>query len=130
MTTSSNIGKNLGSILRQRIVTILLTLTKLAIISGISPPHLGRIGGGVRFPLASILQKMAKPLGLRESELLSLAGYLSPRSPSSIEGRGINYIGRQFGPYVGRVLSQEPVEVQSTVIGVLNILKSLAKVLK
>ena len=78
MTTSSNIGKNLGSILRQRMVTILLTLTKLAIISGISLPHLGRIGGWVRFPLASILQKIAKPLGLGESELLSLAGYLSP----------------------------------------------------
>ena len=122
--------KSLGRIIKQRRLMIRLTLQKLAILSMISVSHLGRIERGERFPSASILQRMAKPLGFEESELFSLAGYLSPRSPSSIEGRGINYIGRQFGPYVGRVLSQEPVEVQSTVIGVLNILKSLAKVLK
>ncbi|GAI09680.1 unnamed protein product, partial [marine sediment metagenome] len=38
-------------------------------------------------------------------------------------------LGR-LDPYVGRILSQEPVEVQRTVIGILSILKSIAKVVK
>ena len=70
--------KSLGRIIKQRRLMIRLTLQKLAILSMISVSHLGRIERGERFPSASILQRMAKPLGFEESALFSLAGYLSP----------------------------------------------------
>ena len=37
------------------------------------------------------------------------------------------YSSGRLDPYVARVLAQEPVEVQRAVIGILTILKSLAK---
>ena len=127
--TNNNSGKNLGRILKQRRLMIPLTLGKMTIISGISPSHLGRIERGERFPSASVLRKIAKPLGFEESELFSLAGYLSPPSAGIEEGKAA-YSGGQLDPYVSKVLSQEPVEVQRTVIGILSILKTIAKALK
>jgi len=124
--TNNNNGKYLGRILKQRRVMIPLTLRGLAAISGMSSSHLGRIERGERFPSASILRKIAKPLGFEESELFSLAGYLSPQ-PSSLDEESADYSGGRLDPYVGRILSQEPVEVQRTVIGILSILKSIAK---
>ncbi len=127
--TDHNNGKNLGRILKQRRIMLLLTLRKIATISGVSSSHLGRIERSERFPSASILRKIAKPLGFEESELFSLAGYLS--SPATaIEEGSTGYSGRQLDPYVSMILSQEPVAVQRTVIGILNILKSIAKVIK
>ena len=123
---TNNNSKYLGRILKQRRVMIPLTLRGLAAISGTSSSHLGRVERGERFPSASILRKIAKPLGFEESELFSLAGYLSPQS-SSPDERSTDYSGRRLDPYAGRILSQEPVEVQRTVIGILSILKSLAK---
>lgn len=122
-------NKNLGRIIKQRRLMIPLTLRKLAIFSSISASHLGRIERGERFPSASILRRMAKPLGFEESELFSLAGYLSPPL-AGIEEEEANYIGGQLDPYVRRMLEQEPIEVQRTVIGILSILKSIAKALK
>ncbi len=122
--TNNNNGNYLGRILKQRRVMIPLTLRRLAAISGMSPSHLGRIERGERFPSASILRKIAKPLGFEESELFSLAGYLSPQSSREKYGLG------RLDPYVARVLAQEPVEVQRTVIGILSILKSIAKAVK
>ncbi len=128
MTKDDN-GKYLGRILKQRRVMIPLTLRGLAAISGTSSSHLGRGERGERFPSASILRKIAKPLGFEESELFSLAGYLSPQ-PSSPDEGSTDYSGGRLDPYVSRILSQEPVEVQRTVIGILSILKSIAKALK
>ncbi len=128
MTNNDSSGY-LGRILKQRRVMIPLTLRGLAAISGTSSSHLGRIERGERFPSASILRKIAKPLGFEESELFSLAGYLSPQSSSPDEG-STDYSGGRLDPYVGRILSQEPVEVQRTVIGILSILKSIAKAAK
>lgn len=122
----NNSGKNLGKLLKQRRIMIPLTLRKISIISGVSPSHLGRIERGERFPSASVLQKIAKPLDFGESEIFSLAGYLSSQSPRVEEVRS-NYSTKQLDPYVSKVLSQEPVEVQRTVIGILSILKSIAK---
>ena len=127
MTTTNN--KNLGRMLKQRRVMIPLTLGKMAAITGISPSHLGRIERGERFPSASVLQKMAKPLGFEESELFSLAGYLSCQ-PSGIEEKRANYSDGQLDFYVSKMLSQESVEVQRTVIGILSILKSIAGTMK
>ena len=124
--TNNNNGNYLGRILKQRRVMTPLTLRGLATISGMSSSHLGRIERGERFPSALILRKIAKPLGFEESELFSLAGYLSPQ-PSSLDEESADYSGGRLDPYVGRILSQEPVEVQRTVIGILSILKSIAK---
>ncbi|MBA7518008.1 hypothetical protein ES705_10073 [subsurface metagenome] len=121
---TNNNSKYLGGVLKQRRVMIPLTLRGLAAISGTSSSHLGRIERGERFPSALILRKIAKPLGFEESELFSLAGYLSPQPSREEYGLG------RLDPYVGRILSQEPVEVQRTVIGILSILKSIAKVVK
>ena len=124
--TTNNSGENLGRILKQRRLMVSLTLREMAAVSGISSSHLGRIERGERFPSASVLRKIAKPLDFEEGELFSLAGYLS--SPLlRVEEEKTNYSGGQLDPYVSRVLSQEPVEVQRTVIGILTILKSIAK---
>ena len=117
---------NLGKIIRQQRVTLPLTLHQLAAMSGVSPSHLGRIEKGERFPSASILRKIARPLGFDEDELFTLAGYLSPRPPSIAE-KNPEYSGGRLDPYVARVLSQEPVDVQRAVIGILTILKSIAR---
>jgi len=126
--TNNNNSQDLGRILKQRRMMIPLTLRKVTSAAGISSSHLGRIERGERFPSASILRKIAKPLGFEESELFSLAGYLSP--PPSIEEEKADYRGKQLDPFVSQILSQEPVEVQHTVIGILSILKSIAKALK
>ena len=107
--TNNNNGEYLGRILKQRRVMIPLTLRGLAAISGTSSSHLGRIERGERFPSATILRKVAKPLGFEESELFSLAGYLSPRL-SGPDEESADYGGGRLDSYVGSILSQEPVE--------------------
>jgi len=114
-----------SEILRQQRVLMSLTLGELAENSGVSSSHLGRIERGERFPSARILRRLAKPLGFEESELFALAGYLSSQAPSIAE-ESPAYIGRRLDPYVAKVLSQESVEVQRAVIGILSILKSIA----
>ena len=125
----NNNNQNLGRMLKQRRLMIPLTLRELAKISGISSSHLGRIERGERYPSASVLRKLAKPLSFEEGELFSLAGYLSPPS-AGIREESIAYTGGQLDPYVGKILSQEPVEIQRAVLGILTILKSIAKVLE
>jgi len=126
--TNNNSGRNLGRILKQRRGMILLTLREMAATSGVSSSHLGRIERGERFPSASILRRIAKPLGFEESELFSLAGYLSSPLAGIEEGKA-EYFGGQLDPYVSNVLSREPLEVQRTVIGILSILKRIASTL-
>lgn len=89
MTNSNDLGK----ILKQRRVTIPLTLWELARASGVSASHLSRIERGKRFPSARILQKFAKPLGFREEELFSFAAlrgwvFLSDFGSGEIYGKG------------------------------------------
>ena len=122
----SNYTNHLGGIIKQRRVTVPLTLQELAVMSGVSSSHLGRIERGERFPSARILQKIAKPLGFEEDELFALAGYLSPQ-PASIAEQNPDYSGRRLDPYIASVLAREPVDVQRAVIGILTILKSIAK---
>ena len=118
--------ENLGELIRQRRVMIPLTLQELGSMAGVSPSHLGRIEKGGRYPSARILRKIAQPLGFDENELFALAGYLSPR-PAGVAESGSEYIGGGLDPYVARVLAQEPVEVQRAMIGILTILRSIAK---
>jgi transcriptional regulator with XRE-family HTH domain len=122
--TDKQIG--LGEIIRQQRVAIPLTLQELANLAGVSPSHLGRIERGERFPSARILRKIARPMGFEEDELFTMAGYLSPQAEGVAEPQA-GYTGGRLDPYVSRVLSQEPIEVQHAVIGILSMLKSIAK---
>jgi len=120
-------NNNLGRILKQQRIAIPLTLQELATTSEVSSSHLGRIERGERFPSAHILRRIAKPLGFDEDELFTLAGFLSPQTPGVAEERGSSYGGRHLDPYVAKLLGEEPVEVQRSVIGILTLLKSIAK---
>jgi len=122
----SNQKNHLGGIIKQQRISLSLTLQEVAAKSGVSASHLGRIERGERFPSAHILQRIAKPLAFEEDELFTLAGYLSPQ-PSMIAEKNPSYSSERVDPYVARVLGQEPVEVQRAVIGILSILKSIAK---
>ena len=117
---------DLGRIIKQQRIAIPLTLQELTAKSGVSSSHLGRIERGERFPSAHVLRKIAGPLEFGEDELLTLAGYLSPQAHRIAE-EGPGYSGHRVDPFVARVLAQEPVEVQRAVIGILTILKSLAR---
>jgi len=120
-----DVNINLGKILKQQRLSLPLTLRELSAMSGVSASHLGRIERGERFPSGSILRRIAKPLGFEEDELFTLAGYLSTPAPSVAEGR--QYYGGELDPYVARMLTQEPVEMQRALVGILSILKSIAK---
>jgi transcriptional regulator with XRE-family HTH domain len=123
---SSYTNNDLGKILKQQRISIPLTLQELAAESGVSSSHLGRIERSERFPSARILRKIAKPLGFDEDELFTLAGFLSPQASGVAEETG-RYNSRQLDPYVARMLSEETPEVQRSVIGILSLLKSIAK---
>lgn len=120
-------NNDLGKIIKQQRITVPLTLQELAAESGVSSSHLGRIERGERFPSARILRKIAKPLGFDEDELFTLAGFLSPQTSGVAEESGTRYSSRQLDPYVARMLAEEPPEVQRAVIGILSLLKSVAK---
>ena len=119
--------KELGKIIKQQRVTVPLTLQELASESGVSSSHLGRIERGERFPSARILRKIAKPLGFDEDELFTLAGFLSPQNGGTAEEGKPHYSNRHLDPYVARMLAEEPPEIQRAVIGILSLLKSIAK---
>jgi len=112
--------EELRKTIRQRRIALGLTLKELAAMSGISASYLGRLERGDRFPSARVLRKIAKPLNFSESEVFTLAGYLS--QPPTSEA----HLGK-LDSYVAAVLSQEPAEIQRNVITILSVLKSLAK---
>jgi transcriptional regulator with XRE-family HTH domain len=123
MTTNNS---DLGKILKQQRINVPLTLQELAAESSVSSSHLGRIERGERFPSARILRKIAKPLGFNEDELFTLAGFLTPQV-SGVAESGAHYNARQLDPYVARMLAEEPPEIQRAVIGILSLLKSIAR---
>ena len=114
---------DLGKILKQRRVMMSLTLHELSARSGVSSSHLGRIEGGERFPSGRTLRRLAKPLGFEETELFTLANYLSPQISTVVESPN----GGRLDPYVAKVLSEESVETQRSVVTILNVLKGMAK---
>jgi len=116
-------NRNLGKILKQRRVMIPLTLQGLSAKSGVSESHLGRLERGERFPSARILRKIARPLGFSEHELLAFADYLPSQSLNMDDSVNV----RQLDPYVAAVLSQDPVEIQRTIVAVHSVLKNMAK---
>lgn len=126
MIQNINDKNDLGKILKQRRLIAKLTLDQLSITSGVSAAHLSRIERGERYPSAHILRKIAKPLGIAESGLFAFAGYLSHQLPNMVGSTN----DRQLDPYVATVLSQEPPDIQRTVIGILAILKEITKAKK
>jgi transcriptional regulator with XRE-family HTH domain len=117
---------HIGGILKQQRISLPLTLQELASKAKVSASHLGRIERGERFPSAHILRKIAAPLGFEENDLFTLAGYLSAPVSATAERVPIYASGR-LDPYVARILSQEPPELQRAVIGILTILRSIAR---
>ena len=115
---------DLGRILKQQRTVVPLTIRELAVKSGVSTSHLSRVERGERSPSASVLRRIAQPLGFKEDELFMLAGYLSPQ-PYSPAGNPETNGG--LDPYVAMVLGNEPVDIQRTVIKILGILKRLAR---
>ena len=116
----------MGGIIKQQRIALALTLQELSARTGVSASHLGRMERGERFPSAHILRKIAGYLNFGEDELFTLAGYLSPQSTMIAEKSPV-YGSERLDPYVARVLAQEPVEMQRAVIGILAILKSIAR---
>ena len=116
---------HLARILRQQRIAMGLTAKDLATASGISQSHVGRIERGERSPSANVLRRFAKPLGFKEDELFTLAGFLSPALGHEVKDKPVETILR-LDPYVAQVLAQEPVEIQRFVIGILAMLKGLA----
>ena len=117
----------IGELIKQKRVSIPLTLHELSINSCVSSSHIGRIERGERFPSAHVLRKIAKPLGFEEEELFMLAGFLSDTSndqENSVSSSNYNF---KIDPLVVSVLAREPVEVQRTVIGILSLLKAIAQ---
>ncbi len=120
-------NNDLGKMLKQKRINTPLTLMELSAASGVSSSHLGRIERGERFPSARILRKVAKPLGFKEEELFTVAGFLSPQKSTGAEESTALYNSRHLDPYVARLLAEEPAEIQRSVIGILSLLKSVAQ---
>ena len=118
-------GNRLGQSIKVRRVVMPLTLQELAAAAHVSASHLGRIERGERFPSASVLRKIAKPLRFSEAELFALAGYLSAEPSGTAEGTVQDTVGK-LDPYTAMVLASEPVAVQRAVTGILSIMKELA----
>jgi len=119
-------SRELGRIIKQQRVAVDLTLQQLSTKSGVSPSHLGRVERGQRFPSAHVLHNIAGHLGFDEDELFTLAGYLSPPM-AGVGDRETNYRGGRLDPYVAGVLGQETPEIQRAVVGILTMLKNIAR---
>jgi len=69
---------------------------------------------------------LASQAKTKKAELFTLASYLSPQ-PHSIGEMEPPPNSKRLDPYVARVLEQEPVDVQRTVVRILTILKNIAR---
>jgi transcriptional regulator with XRE-family HTH domain len=125
MLNEKSTPDKLGELLRVQRAAMHLTLHQLSAQSNVSPSHLGRIEKGTRFPSAKVLNRLAGPLGFGQEELLEMAGFMSPDSPAN-EKAGTVKTGR-VDPYVAKILGEESPEIQRTLLGILSILKNIAR---
>jgi transcriptional regulator with XRE-family HTH domain len=119
--------KKIGEIIKRQRLSIPMTLLKLSSDSGVSQSHIGRIERGERLPSARVLRKIAKPLGFKEEELFMIAGFLSGPSNDQENSTNNTYRHLKIDPLVANFLASEPAEVQRAVIGILSLLKIVAK---
>ena len=117
---------DLQRLLKQHRTAVQLKLTELATASGVSASHLGRIERGERLPSAYTLRRIAEPLALDEGELFTLAGFLSPIPTEDAAEKAGDTFSR-LDPYVTKLLAEESFEMQRCVLGILSVLRSLAK---
>ena len=117
---------HLGRVIKQQRMAMPLTLTQVADASGVSSSHLGRIERGERFPSATILRRIARPLGFDESELFTLAGFLSPIPTEDANVKSGDTVSR-LDPYVAKIIAEKPVAAQRALVGILSILESMAE---
>ena len=122
MNNSSN---HIGTMLKSRRLVMAQTLSELAMVSGVSASHIGRIERGERFPSASVLRRVAEPLGLSEVELFTAAGYFTA-TPSDTSQSTTSNITNNLDGYVASVLTAEPVSKQRAIIEIFNILKAIS----
>lgn len=118
-------SNNLGKMLKTRRLMMGHTLSELAVLSDVSVSHIARIERGERFPSASILKRISKPLGFSEIELFTIAGYLPPVPPDTGQN-GISDSTGNLDAYVASVLASEPVSRQRAIIGIFNIIKAIS----
>jgi len=121
------IDNGIGQLIKKKRIQMHLTQFELANISGVSPSSVCRIERNERFPSAHILRKLAKPLGFSENELFILAGFLSEPTKDETVVKNTRYKFSGLDPIVAQTLASESVEVQRSVIIVLNMLKRIAK---
>ena len=100
-----------------------MTLIELTKLTDVSPSHNGRIESGGRFPSVHVLRKLAVTLRFEEAHLAKMTDYMAYDDPGNPVGESL----KQLDPYVAKVLSQEPVEVQRMVISALVQLKNIAE---
>ena len=74
----------------------------------------------------SFVSSRTFPNSTIESELFASAGYLSPQALTAADTIEESH-ARQLDPVVARVLAQEPIDVQRTVVAILTMLKSIAR---
>jgi len=125
-TTAITTSNDVGRIIKQRRLMAELTLSELSAKSGVSISHLGRIERGERLPSASVLRRLARPLGLSEVELFSYTGFLTTQPSETIESAWKPDVGR-LDPYVATLLASESPAMQRTLIGIVSLLKEIAK---
>ena len=124
MTTNNRNG--IGKMLKRRRGKLRLSRPDLAAKAGVSASHIGRIERAERFPSALTLWKLARPLDFLVVELYIHAGYLSPKDCAPESGTGAGTAG--LDPYVAKVLSREPVEMQCKVVAILSALKPICPI--
>lgn len=100
----------------------------LATKSGVSISSVYRIENGERYPSGRFLGKLAKPLGFKAEDLLTLAGYLTPLSEKA-EDNDTTHSGR-LDPDIANMLAKESITVQRAAAGILSIIQNLAKAVK
>jgi len=96
----------LGEKLRERRTERSMTLLDLCKASGVDTSYLGRIEQGKRVPTAGILKKIAGPLGFDESELLKLAGYLSPDDTGDRIAKFKEDLKKDIAEVMGKLLAK------------------------
>jgi transcriptional regulator with XRE-family HTH domain len=106
--------------LKSRRLAARLTLARLAKSSKVSQSHLARIENGQRFPSATVLGKIAGPLGFDQGEILHMAGYLSDEANNESRLKGLD-------PVVARTLAQETFETQRAILILLESIKVIAR---
>lgn len=125
MASQSTNQKSIGKLVRDRRVSMGLSIQAVADKTGISGSHLSRIEGGERRPSGQVLQKLAKPLSFEESELMLAAGYFTERPKADRDD--LPAIEGHLDPLVARILAQEPVETQRLAYSMALVMKSVAR---